>query len=191
MLECRQIATCPRELLSGGLVSTGGFVFDEFYFFPFLLFSFFFLLGRGRPYRLRVIKICFSEAIGGSGQTIYEKICVMARHDRRPRPSIGIEKESDRQGWRATSVTHTTSHIHNTLSRVSPVLTHFSLTARSSHTHTHRFLGFRNSTPGILTVFSVRLMTLLRVSVISVTWAQIIGCPFYNLGITSQKMGCD
>ena len=70
----------------------------------------------------------------------------MARHGRKPRPSSGIEKAADRQGWRATSVTHTTSHIHNALSRASPVLTHFSLTARSSLTHTHRFLGSRNST---------------------------------------------
>ena len=61
---------------------------------------------------------------------------VMARHGRRPRPSSGIEKAADRQGWRATSVTHTTSHIHNALSRASPVLTHFSLTARSSLIHT-------------------------------------------------------
>ena len=60
----------------------------------------------------------------------------MVRHDRRPRSSSGIEKAADRQGWRTTSVTHTTSHIHNALSRTSPVLTHFSLTARLTHTHT-------------------------------------------------------
>ena len=87
----------------------------------------------------------------------------MARHGRKPRPSSGIEKAADRQGWRATSVTHTTSHIHNALSRASPVLTHFSLTARSSLTHTHRFLGSRNSTPGILPAFSARLFCILCV----------------------------
>ena len=64
----------------------------------------------------------------------------MSRHDRRSRTSNGIEKTADRQGWRFTSVTHTTCHIHNALSRVSPVLTHFSLTSRSSITHTHTFL---------------------------------------------------
>jgi hypothetical protein len=30
------------------------------------------------------------------------------------------------------------------------MVTHFSLTLRSSFTHTHKFLGFRHSTPGIL-----------------------------------------
>ncbi len=95
----------------------------------------------------------------------------MARHGRKPRPSSGIEKAADRQGWWVTSVTHTTSHIHNALSRASPVLTHFSLTTRSSLTHTHRFLGLRNSTPGILPAFSARPTTLLRVSVSKVACA--------------------
>ena len=97
-----------------------------------------------------------------SGQKTF---VVMTSHDRRPRSSRDIEKAHDRQGWWSTSVTHTTSHIHTVLSRVSPVITHFSLNTRSSHTHSHRFLGFRNSTPGLLTEFSARLMTLLRVSV--------------------------
>ena len=115
----------------------------------------------------------------------------MARHGRRPRPSSGIEKAADRQGWRATSVTHTASHIHNALSRASPVLTHFSLTARSSLTHTHRFLGFRNSTPDILlSVFSVRLTTLLRVSVRRVEHTPSPSpCPHSSLTHTHRFLG--
>ena len=99
----------------------------------------------------------------------------MSRHDRWPRSSSGIEKVTDHQGWWSTSVTHDTSHIHNELSRVSPVLTHFWLTERtspiltrfslfnfttvfpsyplSSLTHTLRSVGLLiNQTPGLVPV---------------------------------------
>ena len=96
-------------------------------------------------HRKQTFTIPRKQTLSVEGMERVGKFAVMARHGRKPRPSSGIEKAADRQGWRATSVTHTTSHIHNALSRASPVLTHFSLTARSSLTHTHRFLGLRNS----------------------------------------------
>ena len=71
---------------------------------------------------------------------------VMTRNDRGPRSSNGIEKTDDRQGLRNISVTHTTSHIHDTLSRSSPVLTHFSETVRTSPVLT-RFSLFTTEPP--------------------------------------------
>ena len=82
----------------------------------------------------------------------------MGRYGRRPRSYIGIEKAADRQGWRSRSVTRTTSHTHNTLSWI------FNETDDSSSCICHQ-IGSRNSTPDILSVFSVRLTTILRVSV--------------------------
>ena len=113
----------------------------------------------------------------------------MISHVQRPRSSSGIEKAGDRKGWWTTSVTHITSQIHNVLSRSSPVFTHFSLTTRSSLSHTHRFLGFHNSTPDILS-FSGRLMTLLRVSVSRVTYVHTPSpCPHSLLSHTHRFLG--
>ena len=85
--------------------------------------------------------------------------------------------------------TYHISHTQCTITCI-PVLTHFSLTARSSLSHTHRFLGFRNSTPGILPAFSARLMTLLRVSVSRVACAHAPSpCPRSSLTHTHRFLG--